>query len=97
MARPARFLSGVWLIWHNPKGWTIALGAAASFAGIAGSPLILALFLGLAFGLSAILSLSFWCMAGLVLRRLLRTDRQWHLLNAALGILLALSIAPMWF
>ncbi|MBM9402072.1 LysE family translocator [Gluconacetobacter azotocaptans] len=97
MARPARFLSGLWLTWHNPKGWAIALGAAASFAGIASSPLILASLLGLAFGISAILSLSLWCMAGLVVGRLLRTDRQWHLLNAALGILLALSIAPMWF
>ncbi len=96
VVRPARFLSGVWLTWHNPKGWAIALGAAASFADIASNPRILAAVLGLSFGISAILSLSLWCLAGLVLRRFLRTDRQWHLLNAGLGILLALSIAPMW-
>ncbi len=97
MARPVRFLSGLWLTWHNPKGWAIALGAAASFAGIASDPFVLAATLGAAFGMSAILSLSLWCMVGLVLGRLLRTDRQWHLLNAGLGILLVLSIVPMWF
>ncbi|WP_410012928.1 LysE family translocator [Sodalis sp. C49] len=96
IARPTGFFGAVWLVWHNPKGWAMTLGAAASFASLAAGPIHLALTLGGSFGLAAILSLSLWCIAGLLLARLLRTDTQWHALNALLGILLAVSIIPMW-
>jgi threonine/homoserine/homoserine lactone efflux protein len=96
IAKPTRFFGAVWLVWHNPKGWAMTLGAAASFASLAAEPLHLALTLGCSFGLAAILSLSLWCVAGLLLARLLRTDAQWHALNALLGTLLAISIIPMW-
>ncbi|MGY4471628.1 threonine/homoserine/homoserine lactone efflux protein [Bradyrhizobium sp. LB9.1b] len=36
LAKPTSFLGGVWLLWHNPKGWAMTLGAAASFAALAG-------------------------------------------------------------
>ncbi len=94
--RPASFLGGVWMLWHNPKGWAMTLGAAASFAGLAGGPASLAALLGLAFGIAAATSLALWCGAGLMLARLLRTDRQWRALNLALGGLLAASLLPMW-
>ena len=96
LARPTGFVAGACLLWLNPKGWAMALGAAASFAVLAASPLGLALLLGSVFGLSAALSLSLWCLAGLMLARLLKTERQWRRLNGALGILLAASIVPMW-
>lgn len=96
MGAPTSFLGGACLLWLNPKGWAMTLGAAASFATLASGPLHLAALLGAAFGLAAVLSLSLWCAAGLVLARLLRTERQWRVLNAALGALLAASIVPMW-
>ena len=96
LARPASLLGGASLLWFNPKGWAMTLGAAASFAALAGGPLQLAVLLGAAFGLSAALSLSLWCVAGSILARLLRSERQWHLLNAVLGLLLAASVIPMW-
>ena len=96
MGVPTSFLGGVGLLWLNPKGWATALGAAASFAALASGPLHLALLLRSAFGLAAAVSLSLWCMAGLLLARLLRTERQWRMLNAVLGVLLAASIIPMW-
>ena len=95
-ARPSSFVAGVWMLWHNPKAWAMTTGAAASFAALAQGPLRLALLLGLAFGLSAALSLSLWCGAGLLLARHLRTARQWRILNATLGALLALTIVPLW-
>jgi len=95
-AKPTSFIGGIWLLWQNPKAWAMTLGAAASFAGLASGPLQLAILLGLAFGAAATMSLSLWCIAGLLLARLLRTERQWRVLNAALGILLAASIVPMW-
>lgn len=96
LASPIRFLGGVWMLWHNPKGWAMTIGAAASFAGLANGPLRLAALLGLAFGVAAAVSLLIWCMAGRALARLLRSDRQWRMLNAALGVLLIGSIIPMW-
>jgi threonine/homoserine/homoserine lactone efflux protein len=96
LARPTSFVGGAWMLWHNPKGWAMTLGAAASFAALASGPFQLAILLGLTFGAAAAASLSVWCMAGLLFARLLRTDRQWRTLNAVLGVLLAASIIPMW-
>ena len=95
-ARPPGFVGGAWMLWHNPKGWAMTLGAAAAFAALASGPIRLALLLGATFGAAAAVSLSAWCIAGQLLARLLRTDRQWHALNAALALLLVASILPMW-
>ncbi|TIX64054.1 MAG: LysE family translocator, partial [Mesorhizobium sp.] len=54
------------------------------------------LLLGAVFGLAAAFSLSLWCVAGTLLARLLKTERQWRALNIALGLLLAASILQMW-
>jgi hypothetical protein len=35
-------------------------------------------------------------MAGQVMAQLLQTERQWRMLNAILGIMLAASVLPMW-
>jgi threonine/homoserine/homoserine lactone efflux protein len=94
--KPATFLGGAWMLWHNPKGWAMTMGAAASFGAIAAGPLQLALVLGAAFGIAATISLVLWCIAGQLLARTLRSERQWRILNTALALLLALSIAPMW-
>jgi threonine/homoserine/homoserine lactone efflux protein len=96
LRNPAGFASGVWMLWHNPKGWAMTLGAAASFAALASGPLRLGALLGAAFGVAALASLSLWCCAGLVFARLLHTELQWRLLNGALALLLVMSIAPMW-
>jgi threonine/homoserine/homoserine lactone efflux protein len=96
LVRPPSFIGGACLLLLNPKGWTMALGAAASFALLASNPLHLAVLLGSVLGLASALSLSLWCATGLMLARLLRSDRQWRVLNASLGILLALSILPIW-
>lgn len=95
-ARPNGFLAGVWMLWHNPKGWAMTMAAAASFATLASGPAQLGAILGTAFGLCALLSLSLWCAAGLVLARAMRDERQWRMLNAALGLLLAGSVVPVW-
>lgn len=96
LARPTSFAGGAWMLWHNPKGWAMTLGAAASFAALASGPLRLAVLLGLTFGVAAAASLSLWCLAGQLLARRLRTDGQWRALNAVLGVLLVASVLPMW-
>ncbi|SEQ64899.1 Threonine/homoserine/homoserine lactone efflux protein [Faunimonas pinastri] len=96
-ARPIGLFTGMWAVWHNPKGWAMTLGAAASFSALASGPVRLSMLLGAAFGGFAILSLTTWCAAGLVLARAMRRDAQWRMLNGGLGVLLALSILPIWF
>jgi threonine/homoserine/homoserine lactone efflux protein len=95
-AKPTSFVLGVWMLWHNPKGWAMTVGAAASFATVAQGPARLGLTLGVTFGLCAAISLSLWCIAGLILAQVLRTETQWRALNITLGMLLAVSILPIW-
>ncbi len=96
LARPTSFVGGVWLLWFNPKAWAMTLGAAASFATLASDPAQLSILLALAFGFAASVSVSLWCTAGTLMARLIRTEAQWRGLNMVLGVLLALSIVPMW-
>jgi len=70
--------------------------SAASFAALADGPGQLALLLGSTFGLAAAVMLSIWCVAGMVLARLLKTEWQWRALNIVLALVLAASIIPMW-
>lgn len=94
--KPSRFFTGAGLLWQNPKAWAMTLSAAASFASLTQSPETLALLLGLVFGVSSMISLAIWCIAGLVLAHALSTDRQWRILNISLGGLLVTSIVPIW-
>ncbi|MBL4891414.1 MAG: LysE family transporter [Rhizobiaceae bacterium] len=93
---PIGFLKGLLLLWLNPKGWTMAVSAAAAFASLSDSPQRLAILLGTVFGTAALLSLSLWCIGGQWLSLFLKTEQQWRYVNIALGLLLAISIIPMW-
>ena len=93
---PMGFPTGIALLWLNPKGWTMALAASATYAGLAISPASLAALLGAMFGIAAALSLLFWCACGLLLARTLRTGAAWQAVNAVLGAALAASVIPLW-
>ena len=84
MTRPNSFLGGAGIQWMNPV------------AALASGPMQLALLLGATFGLAAAASLSLWCVAGMLLGRLLKTEWQWRALNIVLALVLAASIIPMW-
>lgn len=94
--KPSRFIAGVALLWQNPKAWAMTLSAAASFASITHSAESLAVLLGFIFAALSMASLALWCVAGVVLACVLKTERQWRLLNRFLGGLLIASIVPLW-
>ena len=96
LAEPRRFVTGLLLLWLNPKAWAMTLSAAAAFASVAPGPAQLAALLTVAFGMSAAASLTLWCGSGQLLARLLRTEAQWRVLNVILALLLVASIVPMW-
>ncbi|MBC8731588.1 LysE family translocator [Paraburkholderia sp. UCT2] len=94
--RPVSLVNGFLLLWLNPKGWAMTVGAAASFALLANNPNRLAMLLGAAFGVTACASLALWCALGVLFARLFRTPRHWRILNLAMGLLLAASLIPTW-
>lgn len=95
-ARPWSWLAGLALVSVNPKAWAMAFGASAAFAGSMDDPVAAALVMALVFLVCGSAALTLWCGAGTLMARLLRTERQWHLLNGVLGLLLLASIIPMW-
>jgi threonine/homoserine/homoserine lactone efflux protein len=95
--QPRSLISGLLILWQNPKGWAMTMSAAGSFSALASGPAHLALILSLTFGGTAAVSLVIWCLTGQILARLLRHDWQWRALNVSLGALLTVSIIPMWW
>jgi threonine/homoserine/homoserine lactone efflux protein len=93
---PIRFGGGFLLLWSNPKGWTMAVGVAGAYTALADDPVKLGLLLAAVFGIAAAVSMLAWCSGGQVLARLLKTERQWRMVNIALALLLVASILPMW-
>ncbi len=93
---PIKFAGGLLLLLLNPKGWAMALSAAASFAAIASDTVELAIIMASSFSFAAIASLSIWCIGGATLSQVLRSEFHWRIVNISLGILLSLSIIPMW-
>jgi len=93
---PSRFSTGGFLLWLNPKAWTMTLGAAASFGEIAQTPFKLALVFGSVFALCSVISLFTWSYGGAFLARVIKTTRQWRLINFSLAAILISSIIPIW-
>lgn len=96
VSQPVRMPQAMLLLFSNPKGWAMAISAAATFSSLAASSFGLAVLLGLSFGIAVCMSLTFWCCAGVLLGRLLRTPQHWRRFNLLMAGLLILSIIPTW-
>jgi threonine/homoserine/homoserine lactone efflux protein len=94
---PSGFRAGVMLTWMNPKAWTLGLSTAAGYSAISPDPLILAFTIGAVFTVVVIPNLLLWCLGGVLLAKVLRTERHWRTANTVLGLLLAMSVALLWF
>jgi threonine/homoserine/homoserine lactone efflux protein len=91
---PVGYVGAAVFQWVNPKSWLVSASAAGTFldAG-AGSSLAQAAALGAVFFLAALLGCFVWLAFGATVKRVLRTRRRRRVFNAAMGALLALSIA----
>ncbi len=96
LASPRRFVTGVLLLWLNPKAWAVTLSAAGAFAPSVDGPVRLAALLGGTFAVCATVSQVLWCGAGGALARLLSKPWHWRVLNVALAVLVVASIVPVW-
>ncbi|MGC4107949.1 MAG: LysE family translocator [Thermomicrobiales bacterium] len=80
----------------NPKGWTMALSAAAGYTALAPTAPRLALILSLVFILVFVPNWVLWTGGGQAIGRSVQSDRHWTTVNRVLGLLVVVSIIPMW-
>jgi threonine/homoserine/homoserine lactone efflux protein len=93
-SNPVGFIGAAAFQWVNPKSWLVTASAAGAFLHTgAGSPILQSAFLGGLFFLVALPSCFVWLAFGATAQRLLQTTRRLRAFNITMGILLALSIA----
>jgi len=79
--------------WINPKGWLVAVSAAAAYLQIGSEPpLWQALSFGLVFFCAALPSGLVWLALGAALHRLLKNERAARVFNIAMALALATSV-----
>jgi threonine/homoserine/homoserine lactone efflux protein len=93
---PVGFAAGMAVLLANPKAWSMAIAASATYAELVPNATLLAFMLGAVFAVVAILATLFWCAGGVMLGSTLRSARQWKTVNLILAGLTALSIVPLW-
>jgi threonine/homoserine/homoserine lactone efflux protein len=93
-ARPLGFGAAALIQWLNPKGWTMALVAIGSYAGITRSAWSFALLGVLVFGLLMFPAMLTWTAVGAGVARL--APRHLRLINRIMAVLLVASVALVW-
>ena len=74
----------------------MALGAAAGYASLAPTAPQLAVLLTAVMAIVMVPNWFLWCGGGQAIARVLRTERAWRTANIVLGLLVMVSIVPMW-
>jgi threonine/homoserine/homoserine lactone efflux protein len=92
--RPLTFLQATAFQWVNPKGWTMALTAAAVYVPVQ-SRLLGAVVVALVFLVVNIPAATIWAAAGVQLRRLLHRPKAYRAFNLGAALLLVLSLYPV--
>jgi threonine/homoserine/homoserine lactone efflux protein len=93
--RPFTLVEAALFQWLNPKSWTFAVGTIAAFT-TPGLPFASFLAetgtIAIISGVLAFVSLSVWCLFGVMIGRLLADERKRRIFQYTLAVLLALSI-----
>jgi len=93
-ARPMTFLEAAAFQWINPKAWTMAVSAIATYLQPE-QPLLSALIIAGFFGLVNLPSVSVWALFGMGMRRFLNDPKHVRLFNCAMALLLIASLWPV--
>ena len=93
-ARPMRFHEAVLFQWVNPKGWAIALTAAAAYTLPAAYLLSLLIIAGTFFMVNLPGSVA-WVTFGVGLRKLLQDPARVRVFNITMAVLLVASLLPV--
>jgi threonine/homoserine/homoserine lactone efflux protein len=95
--KPMSFLSAALFQWVNPKAWIMAVTAMALFVPAGSAMLPAVLLLAAIFALTSLPSAVTWCLFGTAISRFLDSDRRISVFNAAMALLLVLSMVPTLF
>lgn len=93
-AAPLTFLQAAAFQWVNPKAWSIAVGAIATFTTVGGDLLLEVGLISMIFLLVSFPSTSAWAFFGTVIARYLHNPRRLRLFNWLMAGLLLLSLVP---
>lgn len=91
-SRPITFIEAVTFQWINPKAWTVAASAVASYGsgGNQSLPTIVAVI-----AVINLPSIGAWAILGAVIQRPLRRPSVLRAFNVVMGLLLAVSLVPI--
>lgn len=92
--RPLTFLQATAFQWVNPKGWTMALTAAAVYVP-AQSRVLGAVVVAMVFLVVNVPAATIWAAAGVQLRRMLHWPKAYRAFNVVAALLLVLSLYPV--
>jgi threonine/homoserine/homoserine lactone efflux protein len=95
-ARPLGLLGGMAFQFANPKGWLFALAAAGTFLPPGLTPLAGALAVAATCAVVILGTAAVWAAGGAALRRLADDGRAQRVVNVALALVLAGSVAFIW-
>ncbi|MCB5225905.1 LysE family translocator [Alishewanella sp. 16-MA] len=94
-SKPMSFWQAVLFQWINGKAWVMASGAMAAFTSVGGVYWLEVSSITLAFLLMAFPCVGVWLLFGVVLKKLLNNTFAQRLFNAAMGVILLLSVLPV--
>lgn len=92
---PFTFVQAASFQWLNPKAWTMATAALATFSSLSSDLNTQILIMGLIFWLFTFPCAGFWMFFGLGLQRIISRPRQRIVFNWVMALLLVLSILPV--
>lgn len=92
---PMTFVQAAAFQWVNPKAWVMVIGAIASFISVDGDKFIE---LGIMIVVNLFVSLPLifgWCLFGLAIGKILKSDRAFKIFNYGMATLLVLTIITL--
>ena len=93
---PLTMTKGLLLMWLNPKAWAMTLSASASFVFTELSILWNGVIFCGVFLVAASISLLLWSFVGKTTSKLIKSPRQWRMVNITMGVLIAATVATLW-
>ena len=96
-AQPLKFLPIVLFQWINPKNWIKIITAMSVYVTSVEHATMQIIIITLIFLSTVLVSANFWALGGVVLKKLIKSDKGIKRFNVIMAILLVLSIVPSLF
>ncbi len=95
--KPFTFLQAVLFQWINPKAWSIAVGAIATYTSVDNNVFFEVLLIAFVFCIVCFPCVSLWAIIGTNIKRLLTTDYYRKIFNISMACLLVISLVPVFW